>query len=200
MAKHKATVEEYSDKVSLLETKVQEHKEQTDLIAEKVNKDCIKRKELDNLLRERRASAASDGITDLDFTSGRGLSLEMILTGQAKYNAAFQMASQPSMVFRSEVKRYMQFVTMFRMTFDKVIADPGSLVNLLTKHVAGPAKEAIMPCVYSENGVNRYEEAMTILRERYGSQNSVINAHKKILLGVRKSPIQSLTLNGYLMK
>ena len=102
---------------------------------------------------------------DSDFTPGRGLCLETILTGQAKYNAAFQMASQPAMVFRGEVERYVHFVTMFRTTFDKVIADPGSLFNLLIKHVAGPAKDAIMPCVYCESGANRYEEAMSILRE-----------------------------------
>ena len=57
------------------------------------------------------------------------------------------------------------------------------MYNLLTKHVTGPAKEATVPCVYSGNEVNRYEEAMTILRNRYGSQNGVINAHKKILMG-----------------
>ena len=95
------------------------------------------------------------------------------------------MASWPEMVFHGEIERYVQFVTMFRTTFDEVIADSGSLYNLITKHVAGLAKEVIVPCVYSENGVNRYEKAMTILWNRYGSQNSVINAHKKILMGVR---------------
>ena len=40
----------------------------------------------------------------------------------------------------------------------------------------GPPKDVIMPCVYCENGENRYEMAMSILRERYGSKNSVINA------------------------
>ena len=75
---------------------------------------------------------------------------------------------------------------MFRTTFDKVIVDSSSLYNLLTKHVAGPAKEAIVPCVYSKNGVNRYEEAIMILRNHYGSQNSVINMHKKILLGSKE--------------
>ena len=86
------------------------------------------------------------------------------------------------MVFNREVEKYIQFLTMFRTTFDNVINDPSSLYNLLTKHVAGPAKAAIVPCIYSGDGVNRYEEAMTILRNRYGSQNGVINAHKKILM------------------
>ena len=113
-------------------------------------------------------------------------SLETILTGQAKYNATFQMASRPAMIFHGEVERYVQFVTMFRTTFNNVIADSGPLYNLLTKHVAEPAKEVIIPCVNSESGVNGYEEAMEILWKRYGSQNSIINAHKIILMGVRR--------------
>ena len=75
---------------------------------------------------------------------------------------------------------------MFRTTFNNVIADSGSLFYLLTKHVAGPAKEAIMPYVYSENRTNGYKEAKNILRDWYGSQNSVINAHKKILMGCKE--------------
>ena len=124
-------------------------------------------------------TAASYVLPDVSMHTGRGLSIESILTGQAKYNAAFQMASQPSMTFNGEVEKYVQFITMFRTTFDNVIKDPSSLYNLLTCHVLGPAKQAIVPCVYSGADVNRYEEAMSILRERYGSQNSFINAHKK---------------------
>ena len=30
--------------------------------------------------------------------------------------------------------------------------------------------------------MDRYEEAMGILKERYGSQNCVINTHKKVLM------------------
>ena len=87
------------------------------------------------------------------------------------------------MEFNGNVEKYVKFVTMFRTTFDNVINDPSSLYNLLTKHVAEPAKAAIVPCVYSGDGVNRYEEAMAILRNRYGSQNGIINTHKKNLMG-----------------
>ena len=73
--KHKTTVNKYSDKVSRLEIKVQKHKEETNRIAKKLNTDYIKRKELDNILREKMASSAGDGNTDSDFTSGRGLCL-----------------------------------------------------------------------------------------------------------------------------
>ena len=89
-------------------------------------------------------------------TSVYGLSIETILMGQAKYNAAFLMASRPSMVFNGEVEKYVQFVTMLRPTFDNVINDPSCLYNLLNKHVTGPTKKAIVPCVYSGDGVNRF--------------------------------------------
>ena len=72
---------------------------------------------------------------------------------------------------------------MFRTTFDDVIKDSGSLYNLLIRHATGPAEQAIEPCVYSGAGIDRYKEAMKIQKERYGSQNGVINAHKKILMG-----------------
>ena len=50
MAKHnKATVVEYSSKVSQIEIKVQEYNEKMDLIVDKVNKDYVKRQELDNI-------------------------------------------------------------------------------------------------------------------------------------------------------
>ena len=88
-------------------------------------------------------------------TSGHGLSIKTILMGQARYNAAFQMASRPSMVFNGEVEKYVQFVTMFRTTFDSVINNSGSLFSLLTRHVAGPAKAAIVPCIYNGDGTNR---------------------------------------------
>ena len=57
---------------------------------------------------------------------------------------------------------------MFRTTFDDVVKDFSALYNLLTRHVTGPAKQAIVPCVYSAIEVNRYEEAVKILEARYG--------------------------------
>ena len=107
----------------------------------------------------------------------------MILNGQSMYNAAFQLASRPAMTFNDEVERYVQFITMLRTTLDNVIKDSSLLYNLLTRLVTGPAKQAIVPCVYSGSGINRYEEAMETLKECYGSQNGVINIHKKILMG-----------------
>ena len=60
------------------------------------------------------------------------------------------------MTFNGHVDKYIQFVTMFRTTFDNVIKDPNALYNLLTRHVTGPANQAIVPCVYSAEEVNRY--------------------------------------------
>ena len=86
------------------------------------------------------------------------------------------------MTFNGDLDKYVQFVTMFRTTFDDVVKDSSALYNLLTRHVTGPAKQAIVPCVYSDAGVNRYEKAMKILKVRYGSQNCVIDTHKIILM------------------
>ena len=71
---------------------------------------------------------------------------------------------------------------MFRTTFDSVVKDSSALYNLLSRHITGSAMLAIVPCVYSNPDVARCEEAMGILKARYGSQNYVINAHKKILM------------------
>ena len=53
------------------------------------------------------------------------------------------------MTFNRDLDKYVQFVTMFRTTFDNVIKDPSALYNLLTHHVTGPAKQAIVLCVIS---------------------------------------------------
>ena len=49
------------------------------------------------------------------------------------------------MTFNGDVEKYVQFITMFRTTFDNVIKDSSSLYNLLTCHMAGSAKQAIFP-------------------------------------------------------
>ena len=46
----------------------------------------------------------------------------------------------------------------------------------------GPAKAAIESCVFSSSDINRYEEAMLILKERYGQKNGVIRSHRENLL------------------
>ena len=69
------------------------------------------------------------------------------------------------MTFNGDVDNYVQFITMFQATPDNVIKDSSSLYNLLTRHVMGPAKQASVPCVYSVAEVNRYKEAMTIMKK-----------------------------------
>ena len=53
---------------------------------------------------------------------------------------------------------------MFHNSFDKTIKDPVALYEILMRHVKGPAKRAIDSCIISYPSVNRYEEAMKILR------------------------------------
>ena len=144
---------------------------------QQISTNCAKQEELRKLLDER-LNSTSRGLSDIS-APGQGLTIESVLIGQAKYIAAIQLANRPAMTFNGDLDKYVQFVTMFRTTFDNVIKDSSALYNLLTRHVTGPAKQAIVPCVYSTEGVNRYEAAMSILKVRYVSQNCVINAHKK---------------------
>ena len=81
--------------------------------------------------------------------TGQGLYIESSLTGEFKYNAAVQLANRPAMTVNGDVDKHVHFITMFRTTFDNVIKDSNSLYNLLTRHVTGPAKQAIVLCVYS---------------------------------------------------
>ena len=74
------------------------------------------------------------------------------------------------MTSNGNLDKYVQFVTLFRTTFDNVVKDSSPLYNLLSCHVTGPAKQAIVPCVYSAPEIDRYDEAMGILKARYGSQ------------------------------
>ena len=63
---------------------------------------------------------------------------------------------------------------MFRNTFDNTIKDPSALYNLLERHVFGHAKKTLETCISSDLAINRYEEAMSIMASRYGSNNGVI--------------------------
>ena len=55
--------------------------------------DYIKKEELGKLMSER-STATSHVLPDVSMQTGQGLSVESISTGQAKYNAVFQMASR----------------------------------------------------------------------------------------------------------
>ena len=54
----------------------------------------------------------------------------------------------------------MQFVTMFRNSFDKTNNDPAPLYKILMRHVKEPAKKAIESSIFNDPSINRYEEAM----------------------------------------
>ena len=86
------------------------------------------------------------------------------------------------MKFGGELNKYVQFVTMFRNTFDDTIKDSSALYDLLVRHVVGQAKKAIETCIFRDPSINRYKEAMSILASRYGSKNEVICAHKQDLM------------------
>ena len=100
-------------------------------------------------------------------SSVQGLTIESILIGQAKFSTAIQLGNRPTMTFNGDLDKYGQFVTMFRSTFDNIVNNSSALFNLLSRHVTGPAKQAIVLCVYSDPKVDRYDEAMGILKMRW---------------------------------
>ena len=70
--------------------------------------DYIKKEELNHLLKQQQ-SITSRRLPDSEQISGRGLTLETILTCQVKYNSLFQMARQPSVALHRKVECYVQF-------------------------------------------------------------------------------------------
>ena len=98
--------------VKLVEIKLSKHETEILECKAKVTQnstDYVKKEELNQLMKEH-PTATSYGISDMAATTGRGLSIETILMGQAKNNAAFQMASRSSMIFNGEVEKYVQNV------------------------------------------------------------------------------------------
>ena len=101
---------------------------------------------------------------------------------QACFNIAIQLGNSPTMIFGGELHKYVQFITMFRNSFDESINDPVALYEILMRHVKGPAKKAIELCNFSASSVNRYEEAMLILKKRYGQKNGAIRSYRQELM------------------
>ena len=86
------------------------------------------------------------------------------------------------MFFGGELHKYVQFVTMLRNSFNKTINDSVALYKILLQQVKSPAKAAIESCIFSASSTDRYEEAMTILKDWYGQKNGVIRSHREELL------------------
>ena len=71
------------------------------------------------------------------------------------------------MKFGGDLTKYIQFVTMFRNTFEDTIKNLSALYDILVRHVFRQAKKAIETCIFSDPSKNRYNEAMGILKSRY---------------------------------
>ena len=87
--------------------------------------------------------------------SGDELSIKDVMRNQARFSTAVQLGNAPTMLFSGELHKYVQFVTMFRNSFDKTINDPVALYEILMRHVKGPAKKVIESCIFSDLSVNR---------------------------------------------
>ena len=93
---------------------------------------------------------------------------------QTHFNNSLWLGQLLTMIFEGELHKYVQFITMFKNSFDETINDSVTLYKILMRHVKGSAKTAIEPCIFSASSTNRYEEAMAILKERYGQKNGVL--------------------------
>ena len=142
-------VSENETKLLAVKDKVTQHENQILTISKK-------QKELEQI---NSSSYALPGVQ----SNGQGLTIKSVLIRQAKFSAAIQLGNRPSIIFNGDLYKCVQFVTMFRSTFENVVKDSSALYNLLSRHVTGPTKQAIVPCVYSDLQVDRYEGAMEIL-------------------------------------
>ena len=72
-------------------------------------------------------------------SGGDGMSLANVMANQARFSTELQLGNSSTMLFSGELHKYVQFVTMFRNTFDKTINDSVALYDILMRHVKGPA-------------------------------------------------------------
>ena len=89
-------------------------------------------------------------------SSGDGLSTAEVMWNQVHFLTAISLGNAPDMMFSVELHKYVQFVTMFRNSFDNTINNPVALFEILLRHVKGPAKRAIESCIFGGPAVNRY--------------------------------------------
>ena len=75
-------------------------------------------------------------------TGSEGVSIEEFMIGQTLFSAAVQLGNSPTMKFGGELSKYVQFITMFRNSFDNTIKDPVALYEILMRHVYGPEKKS----------------------------------------------------------
>ena len=137
------------------------------------------------ILETRKDKQTASPPNSLSSSSGcSGASIEEALAKQTRFNTALSLGHSPTMFFGGELHKYVQFVTMFRNSFDKTINDSVALYKILLRHDKGPAKAAIESCIFSVSSTDRYEEAMTILKETYDQKNGVIRSrHEELLNG-----------------
>ena len=98
-------------------------------------------------------------------TSDNGSSIAEAMARQTCFNTALSLGQSPTMIFGGELHKYVQFVTMFKNSFNKTINNSVALYEILMIHLKVPAKAAIESCIFSASSVNRYEEAMAILKK-----------------------------------
>ena len=76
-------------------------------------------------------------------TRGEGISIEDVMMGKACFSTAIQLGNSPTMQFGGKLSKYVQFITMFRNSFDKTIKDLVALYEILMRHIKGLQKELL---------------------------------------------------------
>ena len=134
-----------SELVQATQTIFSESSEKLKSIGCRVNRNKKKIDELElsiKKIQDDDGSSTSRSIPRLQ-SSGDGLSIADVMANQARFSTALQLRNSPMMLFGGELHKYVQFVTMFRNTFNKNSNDSVALYDILMRHVKGPAKKAM---------------------------------------------------------
>ena len=91
-------------------------------------------------ITDEQIQSSSHSVPEL-LSGSKDMSIEEVMTNQSCFTAAVQLGNSPTMKFGGELNKYVQFVTMFRNTFDKTIKDSSALYALLVRHAYGQAKK-----------------------------------------------------------
>ena len=67
-------------------------------------------------------------------TSDNGSSIAEAMARQTCFNTALSLGQSPTMIFGGELHKYVQFVTMFKNSFNKTINNSVALYEILMRH------------------------------------------------------------------
>lgn len=78
--------------------------------------------------------------------------------------------------FDGEPLKYWQFMRLFSTAVDKETVPAEEKLTRLLQYTVDRARSAISPCLYNPNASQGYDEALTILRRRFGNPYTIAQA------------------------